>query len=196
MKNRICALLGLLALGAAPLPAAQMDIGVYNNLRRGMLESEVLLRAGAPDRVTSPDGAVLSGGDYLYTSHIRELHYLPDAGEHDPQLTVVTISRGRVSALERRKIIAPVAYPPADSVTATPSAARAPARSDTDIRRERAERTLEAAERYAEVRARIKQRDGEPQPPGRGGSVYRGTGEQGDAYFGDVPPPGSTGSEQ
>jgi hypothetical protein len=140
--------------------------------------------------VTYPDGAVVSDRGYD-DSGVYELHYIPGPEEHDPQLTVVTVSHGRVSALERRKIVAPApGVPPSP-----PAIGREVAPSDIEIRRERAQRTLEAAEEYAHVRARIKER-GVEAAPGAGGTVYRDTGGEGDAYFGDVPlPAGSKGEE-
>ena len=195
--GRPAAALAALLLTCVPGPpaaAGQMPLEVFGNLRRGMPESEVLLRAGAPDLVTSPDGEVFAYGFGSVGPEVRELHYVPEASDHDPQLTIVTIRRGRVAALDRRKIVAPPAAllgaPPG------PEAARPGAvpRHDVDVRRERAERTLEAAERYAEVRARIKARD-EAAPAGRS-PVYRGVDAEGTAYFGDVPPDGADAREQ
>jgi hypothetical protein len=173
------------ALAAGCVAAGQMSLETFGNLRRGMLESEVVLRAGPPDLVTSPEGDVVVFGEGIYGPSVRELHYLPDSAEHDPQLTVVTITRGRVSALERRKITAPPESLYGGDVGAEPPAP-AP-RSDIDIRRDRAERTLDAAEEYSEVRARIKARGHESPPTQR--RLYRGHDDKGSPYFGDVPPP-------
>jgi hypothetical protein len=166
-----------------------MDIATYNALGRGMPESEVLLRAGEPDLVTAPGGEVLArgawGGAVLDTGPRIRFHYLPGRGEHDPWLTIITFTNGRVSALERRKLLGPVSVPPPPRVPGL-DAAR-PAVRDEDIRRERAERTLEAAQRYSDVRARIKERAGET-TPGPGREVYRGTDAEGTPYFGDRPP--------
>jgi hypothetical protein len=173
------------ALAAALAAADQMSLETFGNLRRGMLESEVLLRAGPPDLVTSPEGDVVVLGGGVYGPSVRELHYLPAGDEHDPQLTVVTITRGRVSALERRKITAP-----SESLYGGDAGGEPPGpapRRDIDIQRERADRTLDAAERYSEVRARIKAGSDETPPPRR--PVYRGRDEAGSPYFGDVPPP-------
>ncbi len=190
------ALVALLSLAWFQASAGQMDVSTFNNLRRGMPESEVLLRAGAPDLVTAPDGGVLApgGGGYgvVTLSPVRRLHWIPDAGEHDPHLTIVTLTHGRVSALDRRKILAPDLPPPVPLAGAP--AAPAP-RSDVAIRRERAERTLEAAERYAEVRARIKAGAEAPGADAADRPVYRGRDASGHPYFGDLPPNGAAGED-
>lgn len=192
---QIRALLFACCLAAAwPCAGAQMDITTFNGLRRGMPESEVLLRAGPPDLVTEPGGAILAYGDYggsvLVGSSRVELHYMPDSSDHDPQLTIVTLSNGRVSDLERRKIIGEIKLPPPPPPEEEELAPESALRSDDDIRRDRAERTLDAAERYADVRARIKQRmRGGNAASDAGRPLYRGTDDQGRPYFGDVPPP-------
>lgn len=178
------------ALGAAgSAGAAQMDIETFNNLRRGMLESEVLLRAGAPDLITAPGGYVasygLAGTTLAYAGARVEFHYLPDANDHDPWLTVVVLSGGRISALERTKFTGTFAAS-YDTPDAAPTRVQP---RDHDIRADRADRTLRAAERYAEVRWRIRERgaaaDGPAAPPR---TLYRGTDDQGTPYFGDVAP--------
>lgn len=168
--------------------AAQIDTATFNALRRGMPESEVLARAGEPDLITAPGGQVLArgafGGAVLDSGPRILYHYVPEPGAHDPWLTIVTFTNGRVSALERRKLFAPVAAPP-------PRMEDRPAPEpprDEDVLRERADRTLDAAERYSEVRSRIKERSGAiPPPPER--EIYHGTDEHGTPYYGDRPPP-------
>ena len=183
-------------LWGAAAQAAQMDLETFNNLRRGMPESEVLLRAGEPDRVTAPGGGLIAHhGHAVHLGPRLAYHYLPDASEHDPWLTVVTMTNGRVSALERRKLLSPLpgALPAPDD----PGAAPAP--DDHSIRRQRASRTLDAAQAYSEVRWRIHERNQQrssPASPSR--PVYRGTDESGAAYFGDVAPtpPPATGANR
>lgn len=185
---------GLLLFEPA-VDAAQMDIGTFNNLRRGMHEAEVLARAGEPDRVTAYGHTVAYGWHGARGLHAAEryaFHYVPEPHEHDPWLTVVVLTHGRVSALERRKIMG---RPPAAASAAGAAVSGAPARDD-DVRRARAERTLRAAERYAEVRWRLRER---AHGDGAGGEaqarrVYRGTDEHGTPYFGDVAPAGATRS--
>ena len=73
-----------------------------------------------------------------------------------------------------------------------PRSSAEPAAVDTDheIRAARIDRTLEAAERYARTRARIKaevrQAGGGELPATR--TVYRGVDNAGTVYYGDVPP--------
>lgn len=185
-------------LAPALVAAGQIDSSTFFALRRGMAESEIYIRAGPPDLVTSPGGEVIereSGvidprSGIIDTTRtidaptIKQLHYIPGLEEHDPHLTIITIRRGVVFELHRRKIIAPrPAFVPEREQAEAPVS-----RSDTDIRRERLDRTLNAAQRYATVRARIKARreapgDSVPKRP-----VYRGRDPEGAAYFGDRPP--------
>ncbi len=180
--TRAAVMLALL-LALAGAGAGQLDLYTFNNLRRGMPESEVLLRAGPPDLVTAQGGTILArdwdGTALESAASVKRLHYLPGPREHDPQLTIVTVTHGRVSALERRKVFS-LAAPPAPAAGVRP-------RSDEDVRRERADRTLKAAQRYAEIRARIKSQAGEA-PAAAAPPVYRGTDAGGNAYFGDAPP--------
>jgi Domain of unknown function (DUF4124) len=74
---------------AAP-PTRGMDFGVYIQLRRGMSEGEVLLRAGKPDQET------FEGGRNFV---VKSLYYYPTAA--DPFITIVTLRGGRVENLER-----------------------------------------------------------------------------------------------
>ena len=175
---------------AGSVQAGQIDTSTYNGLRRGMEESEVLLRAGEPDMATQVGGGVLAWDDYGSAviapgSRIR-LHYIPGPDEHDPWITVVTLLNGRVSALERRKVFAPVHAPP-PSLEETPPGVDGTPRDD-DIRRERAERTLDAAQRYSDVRSRLKAGEAR-KGASNGRAVYRGIDDSGVPYFGDVPAP-------
>lgn len=173
---------------AAGSDAAQMDISAFNTLRRGMHESEVLFRAGEPDRVTSPGGYHVGYGAgatrSVHSGARREFHYIPDAGEHDPWLTVVELTHGRVTALRRSKLMGRPAGAPL-----TAGLAGTPPRRDEDIRRERAERTLRAAERYSEVRWRLQERARRgAQGAGEPARIHSGTDEQGTPYYGDAAP--------
>ena len=187
-------------LAASALQAGQIDTGTFNGLRRGMAESEVLIRAGEPDMVTEVGGGVLTWGDYgarVVDGATRfRLHYIPGPEEQDPWLTIITLTNGVVTVLERRKVFGEVSAPPPqlDDPAASDYPSGKRQLSDQDIRRERADRTLEAAQRYSDVRTRLKDRaaasmgaDGRP--------LYKGTDEEGVPYFGDVPAtrdPGNT----
>lgn len=183
------ALLGVLAPGAAA--AGQIDATTLFLLRPGMPESEVLVRAGAPDLVSPPG----SGGVRIISSNaaaVERWHYIPDRSEHDPHLTIITMTNGRVFNIERRKVFS------RDGLPEPPEAAPDRKPSDSEIVRERLERTMEAAERYARTRARLKREDIElrqaagelPETPtGRGElEIYRGLDADGSAYYGDRPP--------
>lgn len=175
-------LLALCLLAALPLTAGQLSLEQYNGLKRGMSESEVFYRVGEPDRITV-DGVDVEIG-YGFYGHRRELHYIPAPEEHDPQLTIVHIRNGRVASLERIKLLtrAPLPPPPAQP------------RSDEGVDREheirsgRAERTLDAAERYSEVRARLKAENGARAGDGAERPLFRGQGRDGVPYYGDRPP--------
>ncbi|MBM3342548.1 MAG: DUF4124 domain-containing protein [Betaproteobacteria bacterium] len=83
----------LLPPPAPPAPPVRgMDFGVYTQLRQGMSEGEVLLRAGRPDHET------FDGGRHFV---VKSLYYYPTIA--DPFITVVTIRGGRVAAIERTR---------------------------------------------------------------------------------------------
>ena len=111
-------LTSVLLLGSccASAVAGQIDTETFNRLMRGMSESEVLLRAGPPDidsgagtravettTVSESDGALVVVSRSS-TDVVRKLHYIPDEDEHDPHLTVITISGGVVTELKRSKV--------------------------------------------------------------------------------------------
>lgn len=182
-----------IGLTVGPVQAGQIDTGTFNALRRGMYESEVLVRAGEPDMITEVGGGALGFGDYgarLVEGATRiRLHYIPGPEEHDPWLSIITVTNGVVTALERRKVFGEMSVPPSRiddpdaPVVLRPQ--RQPA-TDDDIRRERADRTLDAAQRYSEVRTRL--REGAAAPDGADARpLYQGTDEAGVPYFGDVP---------
>lgn len=201
----------LLALpGAVHSPGAragQIDSATYFSLRRGMTEGEVLVRAGTPDLVTSPgmesvevrSGMVTTPGKGEETfSEFRRTraptlerwHYIPGHQEHDPHITVITFRAGEIWEVERIKVFTR-RKPPADS-----GAPAAEPLSDEDVRRERADNALEAAEAYSATRARLKeQADAEggagPEqatPPREPTTIYRSVQPDGSTYFGDAPP--------
>ena len=74
---------------AAPT-ARGMAFDTYLRLERGMSESELVQRAGAPDQVSV---------DHVQHGVARLYYYLPTA--HDPFTTVVTVRGGRIDQLER-----------------------------------------------------------------------------------------------
>ena len=188
--------------------AGQLDSATYFALQRGMSESELLVRAGPPDLVTHPGGAVivrrsgsalvsgstdprlaLAGGvERIQAIEVKEYHYVPDHREHDPHLTVVTLRGGRVWEIERTKLLT---RPKAS--TSAPAGEPRERVTDMHIRIQRADRVLTAAEAYAATRARLKdraaldaQRLEAEDLPGRG--LYTDTNSEGVPYFGDVPP--------
>lgn len=77
---------------SAPPPARGMDFGVYIQIKRGMTEGEVLLRAGAPDHES------FEGGRHFV---VKSLYYYPTLA--DPYITVVTLRGGRVASVERTR---------------------------------------------------------------------------------------------
>jgi hypothetical protein len=199
------------AVSSAAVQAGQIDTSVLIMLRTGMDESEVLVRAGPPDLVTSPGGEafeVFSGsavegpdGDVAFdsfrsinTAAVRRWHYIPDSSEHDPHLTVITMKSGWVFNIERKKIFSRYLPPPPDQT----SYDRPPVMTDDDIVRERLQRTLDAAERYAETRNRLKREEVEltrarTELPAvtaedTDTKVYRSIDADGEVYYGDRPP--------
>ncbi len=184
--------------------AEQIDSAAYFHLRRGMSESEVLVRAGPPDLVTSPGqeavevkhGMVDRGddGQVSFDSFRRtriptvaRWHYIPGPGETDPFITIITFKGGEIWELERTKVFS--RYKPKTSASALDGdAGRA---TDTDIQRERADNTLKAAEAYAATRARLKKQAAETgvaPPADETTPIYTGVRPDGSIYFGDSPP--------
>ena len=182
--------------------AGQIDSSAYFHLRRGMSESEVLVRAGPPDLVTSPgleavevrSGVVDRGddGEVTFDSFRRtriptlsSWHYVPGPGETDPFITIVTFRAGEVWELQRTKVFS--RYKPKSSATAR----KQNSVTDTDIQRERADNTLKAAEAYAATRAKLKEQGGDAGASGatqKSTTIYKGVQPDGSTYFGDSPP--------
>jgi len=184
-RRRVATAVSVFVLGlsaAPPLAAGQLTLEQYNGLKRGMSESEVFYRVGEPDRVTV-DGVDIEYG-YGYYGHRRELHYIPDEHEHDPHLSIVHIRSGKVASLERIKLLTrPPLAPPA------PAASRdAVVDRDHSIRAGRAERTLDAAERYSAVRARLKAENAARPGSAPARPLYRSEDSGGVRYYGDRPP--------
>jgi DNA-directed RNA polymerase subunit H (RpoH/RPB5) len=78
----------------------QINSSIYNRLRIGMSEGELLTIAGLPDKEVYL-GTELEG---IGTS-IRQLLYIPGPTDSDPHLTVISIQEGRIIRIERTKII-------------------------------------------------------------------------------------------
>lgn len=201
-------LLVIAGISTAPASAGQIDSAAYFHLRRGMSESEVLVRAGPPDLVTSPGteaieikhGMVDRGeeGDVTFDSFrrtriptITSWHYVPGPRVTDPFITIVTFRAGEVWELERTKVFS--RYKP--SSTETSSQSESAAASDTDIQRERADNTLKAAEAYAATRAKLKEQAGGDTvdaQPSADKTIYMYVQPDGSTYFGDTPPDEAT----
>lgn len=196
-------LIGLSAGLPAPSDAGQIDSSAYFHLRRGMSESEVLVRAGPPDLVTSPGleaveikhGMVERGDDGAVSFDtfrrtriptIARWHYIPGAGETDPFITIITFRGGEIWEIERTKVFS--RYRPKSPASA--SEGDAGKVTDTDIQRERADNTLKAAEAYAATRARLKKEAAEGGVDSASGEttpIYTGVRPDGSTYFGDAP---------
>ena len=196
-----------MALFATPpgVTAGQIASGDYFTLKRGMSESEVLVRVGPPDLVTRPgreatvlrsrtlldvpgEGLVHGTLERYSAPEIKELHYIPDHAEHDPHLTVITIRAGEVWSMERTKLLTRPRAPGHDVVTSQRL-------SDAELRVHRAERVLEAATAYAQIRERLGGDDSAATAANETSDmrlqapvpVFRGVDEQGVPYFGDRP---------
>ena len=201
----MAALLGAWLLPGPRAEAGQIESSAYFHLRRGMSESEVLVRAGAPDLVTSPGleavevkrGMVDRGVDgemsfdtfrRTYIPTIAQWHYVPGPEETDPFITIITFRGGEIWEIERTKVFSRHR----SEVSASPSERQV---SDAEIRRERADNTLKAAEAYAATRARLKEQAGQAgeqagddSATGRSKTIYRSVQPDGSTYFGDAPP--------
>ena len=199
-------MLGAVVLFSPALRAGQIDSSAFFLLKRGMSESEILVRAGPPDLVTSPGleavevkhGVVSRGedGDVSFDSFLRtriptiaQWHYIPGPGETDPFITIITFRAGEVWELQRTKVFSRHKLPRSAATGEQGTV------SDTDIRRERADNTLKAAEAYAATRAKLKgQGEGGDGEAGAGVSaeesttIYKGVQPDGSTYFGDSPP--------
>ncbi len=198
-------MLGVAVFFPPSASAGQIESSAYFHLRRGMSESEVLVRAGPPDRVTSPGleavevkrGLVNRGddGEVSFDSFRRtriptlsRWHYVPGPAETDPFITIITFRAGEVWEIQRTKVFS--RYKPKSSETA--SDRNAVTVTDTDIRRERANNTLKAAQAYAATRARLKDQAAGDQGTSAGAqqatTIYKGVQPDGSTYFGDSPP--------
>lgn len=204
-------LVAVLGAGSASVSrAAQIDAATFFLIENGMEESEVLIRAGAPDLVTSPGGEVFevldgslvtsSGGSQefdsvrsIHTAAVRRWHYIPDTSEHDPHLTVITMKSGRVFNIERKKVFSRQGLPePRVQIFGGDAAPK-----EEDIVRGRLERTLDAAEHYARIRSNLKREGIEltkaaaelPQVSVNDTQtkVYRSKDGEGVVYYGDRP---------
>lgn len=192
--------LGVAMLFPPLLSAGQIESSAFFLLRRGMSESEVLVRAGPPNLVTSPGqeavevkrGVVDRGddGEVTFDSFRRtriptlsSWHYVPDPGETDPFITIITFRGGEVWELRRTKVFS--RYKPKSPETATVEDSV----TDTDIQRERADNTLKAAEAYAATRAKLKEQGGDANAAAdESATIYKGVQPDGSTYFGDSPP--------
>lgn len=196
----LVALLAIRGVLAPEAGAGQIDSAAYFHLRRGMSESEVLVRAGPPDLVTSPGleavevkhGVVEHGdeGEVTFDTFRRtriptvaQWHYVPGPEESDPFITIITFRAGEIWELERTKV-----FSRHKAKSVEPAAER---EASSDIQRERADNTLKAAEAYAATRARLKEQagdDAEAAPATEGTTIYKSVQPDGSTYFGDTPP--------
>jgi hypothetical protein len=202
LPTALVPLLAIAGLFAQSASAGQIESSAYFHLRRGMSESEVLVRAGPPDLVTSPGVEAVEvkhglverrdDGEVTFDSFRRtriptlsRWHYVPGPGETDPFITIVTFRAGEVWELERTKVFS--RYKPSSSGSAS---GQGPA-TTTDIQRQRADNTLKAAEAYAATRAKLKEQAGNEAagvPTDGKTTVYKGVQPDGSTYFGDAPP--------
>ena len=182
--------------------AAQLSSSVFFKLQRGMNEGELLVRAGQPDLVTYPGvtarettiGQVVTDADgneafarfrRTRIPEVKQYHYIPDRSEHDPYLTIVTLRGGLISRIDRTKVFSRENLP--EAARSADTAPSEPVRTDTEIRRDRAERTFQAAQDYAETRQRLLERTGEYAAPERDPTLYRRVEGDGSVYYGDRP---------
>ena len=204
-KLAVAILVPLFAITGVVPPSAhagQIESSAYFHLKRGMSESEVLVRAGPPDLVTSPGleaveinhGVVDRGDDGEVTFDafrrtriptISRWHYVPGTEESDPFITIITFRAGEVWGMERKKVFS--RYVPKSSEAALDRAAA----TDTDIQRERADNTVKAAEAYAATRAKLKEQAEDGRVDAGAGdetTIYKVVRPDGSTYFGDAPP--------
>ena len=197
-------LLGIVAFVPPSASAGQIESFAYFHLRRGMSESEVLVRAGPPDLVNFPGleavavkrGLVDRGDEGKVTfdsfrrtrlSTLSRWHYVPGPAETDPYITIITFRAGEVWELRRTKVFS--RYKPKSSGSAPGQ--KSVTVTDTDIRRERADNTLKAAKAYAATRARLKEQAGNKAASAAAKettTIYKGVQPDGSTYFGDSPP--------
>ena len=82
--------------------AGQMDFGTYIRLQVGMSEAEILVRAGSPDREIFFNAEIIRGD-----LSDKQMLYIPEIGQSDPHLTIITIESGRAGAIDRIKLFSP-----------------------------------------------------------------------------------------
>lgn len=199
---------GMLLLGGAA-QAGQIPSAEFFGLRRGMSESEILVRAGIPDMVTTPGFETIEvrGGlvhdrkagrrvpfetfRRTWTPVIERWHYVPGPEEFDPHLTIITFRGGEVWEIDRTKVFSRASLPQTPAIESGSDAEiAAPAR---DPRIERLDKTIQAAEDYADTRRRLMDEGREhdataPREPGARATVYRKVQPDGSTYYGDAPP--------
>lgn len=82
----------LTAQPPAPVPVRGMDFDIFIRLQVGMSEGELILRAGKPDNESVEN---------FRNNIVKSLYYYPTAG--NPYITIVTLSGGRITNLERTR---------------------------------------------------------------------------------------------
>ncbi|MCP5155689.1 MAG: hypothetical protein H6983_16090 [Ectothiorhodospiraceae bacterium] len=209
--RRGCVVPGLLVLVAAgAVDAGQIDTATYGGLRRGMTESEVLVRAGPPDMVSRPgeeavvwsvaverrrgEGEVTHRRHRVIAAVVERWHWIPGPEAPDPYLTVITFRGGEVWERERTKVFSRHAGPTSPPSRSQERADPTPPPSDHDVRLRRAERTVEAAEHYSRTRERLLEQ-AEPADPPPPSEVFSGVAPDGSTWFGDRPPPAPASRE-
>ena len=82
--------------------AGQMDFGTYIRIQVGMSEAEIIVRAGSPDREIFFNAEIVRGD-----LSDKQMLYIPETGQPDPHLTIITIESGRAGVIERIKLFSP-----------------------------------------------------------------------------------------
>lgn len=80
------------APAAAPTPVRGMDFSIFIQLQTGMSEGELMLRAGKPDHESVEN---------FRHNVVKSFYYYPTVA--NPYITLITLSGGRITNLERTK---------------------------------------------------------------------------------------------
>ncbi|MBI1823360.1 MAG: hypothetical protein HY200_01585 [Nitrospirae bacterium] len=102
MTKLIFTVMVMFSLISLQASAGMMDFDAYRMLEIGTSEGEVLARAGPPDREI--EVRIEKENDDTY-SVVRELTYIPYPDQEDPHITVITIKKGKVIAMDRNPVM-------------------------------------------------------------------------------------------
>jgi hypothetical protein len=88
-------------LHSNPVFSEEMDFNAYRMLDLGASESDVIKRAGPPDKT------VIFYGSYDNSNDLKQFLYIPSSRSIDPHLTIITLLHRIIIKLEREQARVP-----------------------------------------------------------------------------------------